>query len=345
MTKKSKINFRTKKKSKINFRSNKKNKINFRSNKKNKINFGSNKKKRKVDIKQRSLILVVFLVIVFMGVKVVGATTSYIEDKREEKILMQQKSEAKRLAEEKKRKEEEDKKRMVGVNHEAKKNAYDALEVANKLRKHNFSNNGEKIVFLTFDDGASTTVTPQILDVLKANGVNATFFVTGRNIERGGEKAKDLIKRSFDEGNSIANHSYSHDYKILYPQGTVDLEKFTTDFKKTDDMLKDIISPYFSTRVVRCPGGHMSWKGMDVLETYLKEHNMASIDWNAINGDAQGKKKNANELLERTKKTSKGKEMVVLLMHDTYGKEETVKALPQIIQYFKDNGYEFKTLA
>ena len=37
--------------------------------------------------------------------------------------------------------------------------------------------------------------------------------------------------------------------------------------------------------------------------------------------------------------------MVVLLMHDTYGKEETVKALPAIITYFKDNGYEFKTLS
>ncbi len=36
--------------------------------------------------------------------------------------------------------------------------------------------------------------------------------------------------------------------------------------------------------------------------------------------------------------------MVVLLMHDTYGKEETVKALPTIIKYFKDNGYEFRTL-
>ncbi|MGL5752775.1 MAG: hypothetical protein ACRCXT_19710 [Paraclostridium sp.] len=41
--------------------------------------------------------------------------------------------------------------------------------------------------------------------------------------------------------------------------------------------------------------------------------------------------------------TASGKEMVVLLMHDTYGKEETVKALPQIIKHFKENGYEFRT--
>ena len=89
----------------------------------------------------------------------------------------------------------------------------------------------------------------------------------------------------------------------------------------------------------------MSWKGMDELDTYLEENNMASIDWNALNADAEGKKKNADELYEYAVKTSEGKEMVVLLMHDTYGKEETAKALPSIIKYFKDNGYEFKTLA
>ena len=60
---------------------------------------------------------------------------------------------------------------------------------------------------------------------------------------------------------------------------------------------------------------------------------------------SEGKRKNAKELTEYAIKTSEGKEMVVLLMHDTYGKEETVKALPGIIKYFKDNGYEFKTLS
>ncbi|MBQ8999623.1 MAG: polysaccharide deacetylase, partial [Clostridium sp.] len=186
---------------------------------------------------------------------------------------------------------------------------------------------------------------PKILETLEKEDVKATFFVTGENIERGGEKAKELIKREFKEGNAIANHSYSHDYKYLYPDRTLNLENFLTDFKKTDDILKDILGPYFSTRVIRCPGGHMSWKDMEPLDEYLKENNMASIDWNALNADAQGKKKSAQELVDYAIKTSEGKEMVVLLMHDTYGKEETAKALPQIIKYFKDNGYEFKTLA
>ncbi|MCR8744868.1 polysaccharide deacetylase family protein [Romboutsia lituseburensis] len=309
-----------------------------------KINFG--KKKKKLNPKKLGITAVAALLVIFLGVKGVGATTSYIAEKKEEKIVQEKKAEAERIAAEKKRKEEEEaKKRMVGVNHDAKQYSYDALKVSEKLKTYDYTNNGEKIVFLTFDDGSSTTVTPQILDTLKQNNVKATFFVTGQNIERGGKPAEALVKRAFDEGNAIANHSYSHDYKYLYPGRTLNLDNFLADFNKTDEILKRVISPYFSTRVLRCPGGHMSWKGMDTLDAYLNENNMASIDWNALNADAEGRKKNASELAEHAKKTAEGKEMVVILMHDTYGKEETAKALPEIIKYFKDNGYEFKTLA
>ena len=88
----------------------------------------------------------------------------------------------------------------------------------------------------------------------------------------------------------------------------------------------------------------MSWKGMDALDNYMVKNNMVSIDWNALNKDAEGPRKNADQLVQQAINSSEGKNMVVLLMHDTYGKEETAKALPQIIKYFKDNGYEFKTL-
>jgi peptidoglycan/xylan/chitin deacetylase (PgdA/CDA1 family) len=177
---------------------------------------------------------------------------------------------------------------MVGVSHEAKKYSYDAKIVADKLDKYDYSNNGNKVVFLTFDDGASTTVTPKIL---KDEDVKATFFVTGENIERGGEKAKELIKQEFNDGHAIANHSYSHNYKLLYPNRNLDLDAFNQDFEKTDNILKYILGKYFSTRVLRCPGGKMSWKGMDELDTYLEENNKVSIDWNTLNADTQGKKK------------------------------------------------------
>lgn len=313
---------------------------------KNNINFSSKRRKKGLDVKKCALLVVVLVVLIAVGFKGVTATTAFIEEKRQEKIEMQKKAEAERLEEERKRKEEEEaKKKMVGVTHEAKQYTYDARKIQEKLAHYDYSNNGKKMVFLTFDDGSSTTVTPEILKALKENDVRATFFVTGENIERGGQKAKDLIKESFEYGNAIANHSYTHDYKVLYPGRTLNLDNFLADFNKTDELLKEILGPYFSTRVIRCPGGHMSWKGMDQLDNYLDENNMASIDWNALIADAEGKKKNAQELLDYAINTSQGKDIVVLLMHDTYGKEETAKALPTIIKYFKDNGYEFKTLS
>lgn len=313
--------------------------------KKSKINFGTRKKK-KLDIKRGFIVTLASVVIVFVGAKGIGATTAYIQEQKQIKIEMEKRAEEERILAEKKRKEEEERKKMIiGVNNNAKKDSYDAVEISKKLKSGDYSNNGEKIVFLTFDDGTSTTVTPEILRVLDENNVKATFFLTGGNIERGDQKAKDLIKQQFDKGHAIANHSYTHNYKTLYPQGTLDLEAFKADFKKTDDILKDVLGPYFSTRVIRCPGGQMSWNGMESLDSYLEENNMASIDWNALNADAQGRKKNAQELTNYAIKTSEGKEIVVLLMHDTYGKEETAKALPQIIKHFKDNGYAFKTLA
>ena len=282
------------------------------------------------------------VIVLFVGLSIFGIlnkTLAYMDTQR------QIKAEQQKIEEEKRKAEEEKKKYVVGVNHNGKKYSYDAKKVADKLSKYDYSNDGKKIVFLTFDDGTSKTNTPKVLDILKQENVKATFFLTGQNIEYGGQEAKDLVKREFNEGHAIANHSYSHDVKKLYPGRTLDIEAFKEDFEKNDKLLKDILGKYFSTRVIRCPGGYMSWKGMEPLQRYLEENKMVSIDWTSLNADAEGKRKNAKELLDYTIKTSEGKEMVVLLMHDTYGKEETVKALPSIIKYFKDNGYEFKTLS
>lgn len=302
----------------------------------------NNKKvKMKKNVRNAFLLMVVCLVIFGSLNKVKAYVDETIKHKQEQKI-----AEEKRLEEEarKKKEAEEAKKRMIGVKHGAESYSYDAKKVEEKLAKYDYSNNGEKVVFLTFDDGTSTTVTPEILKILNQENVKATFFLTGQNIERGGDKAKELIKQEFDAGHAIANHSYSHDYSILYPNRTLNLDAFKADFKKTDDILKEVLGPYFSTEVIRCPGGHMSWKGMEPLDNYLNQEGIVSIDWNALNGDAEGKKKSPEELYNYAVKTAEGKEMVVLLMHDTYGKENTAKALPKIIKYFKDNGYEFKVL-
>ena len=217
----------------------------------------------------------------------------------------------------------DDSNKFVGVNEEGKKYSYDAFKINEKLKKGDYSNDGEKIIFLTFDDGTSTTVTPQVLKVLDKYKVKATFFLMGKSIEEGGEAAKELVKREFDSGHAIANHSYSHDYHVLYPGRTLDIESFKADYNKNEELLKSILGDNFSTRVLRCPGGYMSWNGMSKLDEYLNDNNMTYIDWNALSKDAEGRVKNSDELAQCAIETSQNAEIVVLLMHDTYGKEES----------------------
>ena len=238
----------------------------------------------------------------------------------------------------------ESKVKYKNTSDEGQKFIYDAVEVSKKLKNYDYQNGGKKIVFLTFDDGASNTVTPKILKILDNYNVKATFFIMGQVLEDGGENAKKLVKEEYDKGHAIGNHSYCHDYSVLYPGRNLDLEAFKNDYNKNENELKKILGEDFATRVIRCPGGYMSWNGMDKLDAYLDKNNMASIDWSALSGDAEGKKKNVDELLKYAVESAMNQEMVVMLMHDTYGKEETANSLPPIIEYFKGHGYEFKTL-
>ena len=284
-----------------------------------------------------------------VGIAVLGAGATFAKNLNKkaeiEKVSAQEKIEKEKEEQKQKEKEKQKYANVKNTSEEGKKYTYDARKVAKKLASYDYSNNGKKIVFLTFDDGASVTNTPKVLDILKENNVKATFFLLGDTIANGGDYAKELVKREYNEGHAIGNHSYSHDMHKLYPGRVLDINAFKEDYEKNEQYLKEILGDDFSTRVIRCPGGYMSWKGMQPLDEYLDKNNMASIDWNALSADAEGKKKNAEELAEYAINTSKGKEMVVLLMHDTYTKEETVKSLPTIIKYFKDNGYEFRTLS
>jgi peptidoglycan/xylan/chitin deacetylase (PgdA/CDA1 family) len=207
---------------------------------------------------------------------------------------------------------------------------------------------GKKVVYLTFDDGPSETVTPEILDTLKAENIHATFFLIGKYIDRD-QASKDLVKRELADGNAIGDHTYSHDYNYLFPNGKINLERCMADFEKTEQSLKKILGEDFYTRAVRFPGGQMTWSkkdplGADAIDNALHDKDLHQIDWNALSKDAEGAPKNAEQLTQQVINTVGKREKAIILMHDTYGKEETAKALPEIIKYLKAQGYEFKIL-
>ncbi|MDY4078192.1 MAG: polysaccharide deacetylase family protein [Clostridium sp.] len=233
-------------------------------------------------------------------------------------------------------------------------NAEDALEVfANTegllkgTKKYPVRTDGKKVVYLTFDDGPSTTNTPQVLDVLDKYNIKATFFILGKSLEEG-ETAENILKRIASDGHAIGNHTYGHDYDYLYPGRTINPDNFMSEINKCNERIKKVLGDDFDTRVIRFPGGYWSWEGRTGIRPILDEKGYAIIDWNTLNEDAQGAKKDANGLVECLKKNTDAlgpdADSVVVLMHDTYGKEETVKSLPGIIEYFKDKGFEFKTI-
>lgn len=225
--------------------------------------------------------------------------------------------------------------------------AIDSKIIEDKINKWNFINeDNKKVVYLTFDDGPSETVTPQILDILKNNNVKATFFVLGSEVEKS-EEQKKILKRIVREGNAIGNHGYSHRYDILYPNGIADPTIFMNDIKKSEAVLKSVLGEGFNTRVLRMPGGHASWD-TTALDVVLDKEGYTYIDWNAINGDAESNDRTENQLIDELKNTVSdldgNNDTLVVLMHDKAGKENTEKSLQQTIDYLKSLGYEFKTL-
>lgn len=193
----------------------------------------------------------------------------------------------------------------------------------------------QKTVYLTFDDGPSP-VTEQILDVLKKENIPATFFVLGKNVE----EYPDLTKRIASEGHKIANHSYSHDYKQIYK---TDDETFLNEVLKTEEIILSLVDRVSYSKVFRFPGGSFEdykWPKMDVLI----ENDYSFIDWNCSNGDAEGHDIPPEKLTSKTIATAGNKNAVVVLMHDAGRKYTTPLALPDIIRYFRENGYVFSTI-
>ncbi|EOU1464550.1 polysaccharide deacetylase [Clostridium perfringens] len=236
---------------------------------------------------------------------------------------------------------------MPGMNitYEADKYAVDAKDVQ-AMANDTYKGEG-KYVFLTFDDGPSNS-TEKILNILKDKDVHGTFFVLGSSIEKDA-KRQEYLKEELKSGNAIANHSYSHDFKKLYPGNKLKIDYFMDEFNKTNDIMKSILGGEFDCKVLRMPGGYGTRKyykdpSLKEFDNTLQENGIINVDWNALDGDAEGKPYSTEEMLNYVKKTSKGKNHVVILMHDAAGKEKTVEILPQIIDYYKNEGYEFKVI-
>lgn len=200
-------------------------------------------------------------------------------------------------------------------------------------------NSDYRRVFLTFDDGPSKSVTIPILDILKQNNVKATFFVLGSNAER----YPEIVKRAYQEGHYIANHSFTHVYSNIYssPQAVLD------EYNRTEIAIKNAIGDQtYNSRVFRFPGGTSGGKYANIKAeavNLLNQNNVAHLDWNALTADAAGLD-NVNDMMNYVETTMGNKNSVVILMHDIGTKKSTYELLPQLIQVLKEKGYVFENI-
>ncbi len=194
-----------------------------------------------------------------------------------------------------------------------------------------------KRAFLTFDDGPST-VTPTILDILKQEKVKATFFVLGTGVKA----MPETTKRIYEEGHYIANHGYSHSYSAIYSSPQAVLE----EFNQCNEAVRNAIGiPEYHSHLFRFPGGLPGGKYAEIkrqANELLLQNDILHVDWNALTGDAETANPTIEFERQRIEETVANKSSVVILMHDAEAKKVTAEALPQIISWLRENGYEFK---
>lgn len=188
-----------------------------------------------------------------------------------------------------------------------------------------------KRVYLTFDDGPSI-YTGQILDILNANDVKATFFVIGRS-----EEYYDYYKRIVDEGHTLGMHSYTHEYQKLYAS----TESFGAEVEQLQSLLKDVTG--VESHIFRFPGGssnNVSQLPIENYIAYLNEHGINYYDWNALSGDAVNGSLSPEQLVNNIMKDVRNNKDSVVLMHDLQNVHATVESLQMLIDTLKSEGYE-----
>ena len=201
----------------------------------------------------------------------------------------------------------------------------------------NYDGVEEKVVYLTFDDGPSYN-TKKILDILDSYDAKATFFVTGRSPEY-----RESIKDAYERGNTIGLHTMTHDYDKVYASTGA----FFDDLEQVGEVVKEQIGyvPYLT----RFPGGASNTVSANYtpgIMTELVEEVPARgyqfYDWNVGSADASGINLPPETIVESA--CVEGYRNVMLLFHDSNTKDTTVDALPQVIEFYKERGYEFRAI-
>lgn len=183
-----------------------------------------------------------------------------------------------------------------------------------------------KTMYLTFDDGPSEENTSAVLDILKENNIQATFFVVGENVRKHPEVAKRIV----EEGHTIGIHCNSHDYEKIY----ADVDSYLADFQEAWDAVYEVTG--VEVQLFRFPGGSINAYNEEVYEeiiTEMTDKGYIYFDWNGSLEDAMSKT-SPEKLIENARESTLGRRRVVMLAHDIV--YNTTLCLQELIDSFPE---------
>ena len=184
-------------------------------------------------------------------------------------------------------------------------------------------NRAKKQVALTFDDGPNTKITPQLLAVLKFYHVKASFFLVGARVDANPE----LVQAQYAEGHCLGNHTYHHDRLT-----NIGPTEYRAEIRDCSQAIVRAIGQ--SPRFFRPPGGRC-----DAQVTRTAEQlGCKTVLWTVNPGDYRhpDSARIENDVIGGARNGA------IILLHD--GVQETVDALPNIIENLRGRGFHFVTL-
>lgn len=186
-----------------------------------------------------------------------------------------------------------------------------------------FKNNMQeqkKLIALTFDDGPNPLTTPVLLDGLAQRNVKATFFMLGMCIE----KNPDIVKRMYNEGHGIGNHSYGHKkMSVLNENGVKE------QYNKPNEILNSIINT--GSTLFRPPYGSFNDYIKSIVDVPIILWDIDPYDW---------KYKDANIISEHI--INRAEDGDIILLHDIYS--TSVEAAFKVIDSLQEKGFSFVTV-
>lgn len=189
----------------------------------------------------------------------------------------------------------------------------------------------QRVVYLTFDDGPKKD-TPELLALLEELDVPATFFFMGMSIRAYPDHAKMVV----DAGYPVGCHSMGHTPSYLKENPGI----MATEISRFMKLMREVAGESFDTDIFRFPGGSSSYP-QRVKRDVVRE-GFAWFDWNAMTADTHAGMK-TQDFYDYAVKTSGDQDVIILLMHE--GKSRTRDILPQLVDYYRQNGYAFRVLA